>query len=146
MALASARTGAEPMMDMNTTPLIDVLLVLLVMLIITIPVATHSTVVDLPGITRPDVRPDPVRNRIVLTRSDAILWNGRAVSGAQLRGLLAETLTYATEPELQFQPDPDAGYDLSARVLQTIKASGASKFGFTGNEQYADFGKAAQPR
>ncbi|HKT86359.1 MAG TPA: biopolymer transporter ExbD [Novosphingobium sp.] len=144
MAMSGGKDDGSPMMEMNTTPLIDVMLVLLIMFIITIPVATHSIDIDLPVATPPNTPPppvDPVRNKIVLTYDDKIMWNGNQIDGAMLQRLLAETTRIDPEPELQFQPEPQASYDLSARVLQVIKASKVTKFGFVGNEQYATFNK-----
>jgi biopolymer transport protein ExbD len=131
------------MMDMNMTPLIDVLLVLLIMFIITIPVATHSVDIDLPQGNPPpqDIVLDPVKNKLVLTQADQILWNGTPVDSGQLVTLLSETTRMSVEPELQFEPEPLASYDISAKVLQIIKGSGVTKFGFVGNEKYRSFGK-----
>jgi biopolymer transport protein ExbD len=130
---------------MNMTPLIDVLLVLLIMFIITIPVATHSVDIDLPQGDPPptDVIIDPVKNKLVLSAADQILWNGEVVTSGQLRTLLNETTRMAVEPELQFEPEAQASYDISAKVLQIIKGSGVTKFGFVGNEKYRVFGKEA---
>ncbi|WP_298306138.1 biopolymer transporter ExbD [uncultured Erythrobacter sp.] len=143
MGMAGGKLDGEPMMDMNMTPLIDVLLVLLIMFIITIPVATHSVDIDLPQGNPPpqDIVIDPVKNKLVLTAADQILWNGETVNGGQLRTILAETTQMAVEPELQFEPEALASYDISAKVLQTIKNSGVTKFGFVGNEKYRVFGK-----
>ena len=132
------------MMEMNTTPLIDVMLVLLIMFIITIPVATHSINIDLPVATPPTNIPPPntIKNKVSITPDNRILWNGNQVQPGQLLSLLQQTLTYAEEPELQYQPDPNASYDLSSKVLNIIKGSGVHKFGFVGNEQFSEFGKA----
>ncbi|BDI59678.1 ExbD/TolR family protein [Qipengyuania nanhaisediminis] len=144
MGMAGGQLDGEPMIDMNMTPLIDVLLVLLIMFIITIPVATHSVDIDLPQGSPPptDIQIDPVKNKLVLTSTDQILWNGDPVNSGQLRTILAETTTMSVEPELQFEPEAQASYDLSAKVLQIIKASGVTKFGFVGNEKYRVFGTA----
>jgi biopolymer transport protein ExbD len=143
MAMSGGKDDGSPMMEMNTTPLIDVMLVLLIMFIITIPVATHSVDIDLPAPQPPTniPPPDTVKNKIVLTPDGKILWNASPVTGGQLVTLLQQTLTYPVEPELQFQPDPSASYDLSAKVLNIIKGSRVTKFGFVGNEQFAEFGK-----
>ena len=143
MGMAGGKLDGEPMIDMNMTPLIDVLLVLLIMFIITIPVATHSVDIDLPqpNPTPPDVIVEPIKNKLVLTAADQILWNGNAIDQGQLRTLLDESTRMAVEPELQFEPEALASYDLTAKVLQIIKASGVTKFGFVGNEQYRVFGK-----
>ena len=143
MALSGGRDDGSPMMEMNTTPLIDVMLVLLIMFIITIPVATHSVDIDLPvpSATPPDVPLDPIKNKIVLTPENQILWNGNAVNDSELVNLLNQTKGMNPEPELQFEPDQQASYDLSIRVLNVIKGSGVTKFGFVGNEKYREFGK-----
>ena len=148
MAMSGGKDDGAPMMEMNMTPLIDVLLVLLIMFIITIPVATHSVDIDLP-VANPNPPPDmvdPVKNKIVLTPANEILWNGTPISQGTLVANLQTSLSYAVEPELQFEPEANASYDLSAKVLNIIKASGVTKFGFVGNEGYAEFGKAAAPK
>jgi len=144
MAMSGGKDDGAPMMEMNTTPLIDVMLVLLIMFIITIPVATHSIDIDLPVAAPPTNTPppvDPIKNKVVITPDDKILWNGTQIDGAMLLNNLKESLTYPTEPELQFQPDGGASYDLSAKVLNIIKGSQVTKFGFVGNEQFSEFSK-----
>ena len=144
MAMSAGKDDGEPMMEMNTTPLIDVMLVLLIMFIITIPLATHAVNIDLPtpSVTPPDVQVDPIKTKVVLTRDNQVLWNGSQVNNGQLVTLLQQSMTMKPEPELQFEPEAEASYDLSARVLNIIKGSGVTKFGFVGNERYAGFGKA----
>ncbi|MEO6041830.1 MAG: biopolymer transporter ExbD [Croceibacterium sp.] len=142
MAMAGGADDGTPMMDMNMTPLIDVLLVLLVMMIITIPVATHSVDIDLPTpSTVPTNNIEPDKNKIILTPANEILWNGMAINQNQLVANLQATRALATEPELQFEPDADAAYDLTSKVLNIIKGSGVTKFGFVGNEKYRSFTK-----
>lgn len=144
MAAAAPIHPAAPMGEINTTPLIDVMLVLLIMFVITIPAATHSLPVDLPsceGAACPDVPLDPVRNRLTLDRGDRLLWNGTAVDRAELGAILAQTRRLPVEPELQFAPDPQASYSASAQTLLTIKSSGVTRFGFVGNERFRNFGK-----
>jgi biopolymer transport protein ExbD len=146
MAMSGGTDDGSPMMEINTTPLIDVMLVLLIMFIITIPVATHSTDIDLPVPNPNDPPPPavkPVVNKVTLTRDGQIMWNGSPLNGGQLVQNLRQTRTMNPEPELQFQPEPDASYDLSAKVLNIIKGSKVTKFGFVGNEQYSEFDKAA---
>ncbi len=143
MAMSGGRDVGAPMMEMNMTPLIDVLLVLLIMFIITIPVATHSVDIDLP-VPNPNPPPnmvDPVINKIMLTPTNQILWNGEPISQNTLVSNLNESKSMPVEPELQFEPEAMASYDLSAKVLQIIKASGVTKFGFVGNEKYRVFDK-----
>jgi biopolymer transport protein ExbD len=144
MAMSGGKDDGSPMMEMNMTPLIDVLLVLLIVFIMSIPVATHSVNIDLPAPSPQDNPPpvDPVKNKIVLTSSNQILWNGTPISDSELVSNLQTSLTYAVEPELQFEPEANASYDLSAKVLNIIKISGVTKFGFVGNEKYRVFEKA----
>lgn len=145
MAMSGGSDDGAPMGEMNTTPLIDVMLVLLIMLIFTIPVATHSVDIDLPSPTPPNTPPppvDPIKNKIVLTPTNEILWNGTPIDQAGLVSNLKTSLDYAVEPELQFEPEAMASYDLSAKVLNLIKASQVTKFGFVGNEKYRVFTKA----
>ena len=142
MAMSGGHDDGQPMMEMNTTPLIDVMLVLLIMLIFTLPVATHSIDIDLPQASNvPTENIDPIKNKIVLTPQDQILWNGTPITDNQLVANLQQTLTFAVEPELQYEPESEASYDLAAKVLNIIKASGVTKFGFVGNEKYREFGK-----
>ena len=143
MSMSGGTDDGSPMMEMNTTPLIDVMLVLLIMFIITIPVATHAVKIDLPQATPPTDQQiiDPVKNKLVITQTNQILWNGAPTTGGQLVSLLAQTRTMDPEPELQFQPEEYASYELANQVLKVIKESGVSKFGFVGNEQFAAFGK-----
>jgi biopolymer transport protein ExbD len=140
--MSGGHDDGQPMMEMNTTPLIDVMLVLLIMLIFTLPVATHSIDIDLPQPSNvPTENVDPIKNKIVLTPNNEILWNGVAITDSQLVANLQQTLTFAVEPELQYEPESEASYDLAAKVLNIIKASGVTKFGFVGNEKYRVFGK-----
>jgi biopolymer transport protein ExbD len=129
-----------PIADLNTTPLIDVLLVLLILIVITIPAATHNLEVPLPQQgPLPPVPIDPVSNTVTVSSSGAIAWNATTVSEAQLAALLAATTRLSTEPELRFAPDGQAPYAVAARTLRTIKASGVNSFGFVGNERFAEF-------
>ena len=143
MSMSGGKDDGTPMMDMNTTPLIDVMLVLLIMFIITIPVATHAVNIDLPAAQPPTDQPiiDPVKNKLVLTQSNEILWNGSPQTLSNLVFLLQETKKMAIEPELQFQPEEYASYEVANQVLRVINTSGITKFGFVGNELYATFGK-----
>ena len=145
MAMSGGKDDGAPMIDMNMTPLIDVLLVLLIMFIITIPVATHAVNIDLPQPSPPtdEIPIEPDKNKLILTAQDQILWNGETITEGNLVSLLQQSLTINPEPELQFEPEAQASYEISARVLQIIKASGVTKFGFVGNERYRSFGKAS---
>ncbi|MCB2066670.1 MAG: biopolymer transporter ExbD, partial [Erythrobacter sp.] len=114
------------------------------MFIITIPVATHAVNIDLPSPNPnppPENQIDPVKNKIVLTQAGQILWNGDQINDGELVRNLQATLQMDVEPELQFEPEANASYDISAQVLNIIKSSGVTKFGFVGNERYRVFGK-----
>ena len=131
------RDDNEPMMDMNTTPLIDVMLVLLIMFIITIPVQTHAVKIDLPIADNSTSNVDPEKNKVMIDPAGTITWNGTPIDLAQLATYLEQTKALPVEPELQFQPDPYARYIVVDRVLAVIKKSNVGKLGFVGNEQYA---------
>ena len=126
------------MCDINTTPLIDVMLVLLIMFIITIPIQTHAVKLDLP-VDAPNNQPppiDPVKNKIVITPEGAVLWNGEPVDMIRLRQYLDLTQTMTPTPELHLQPDPNARYELVDEVLAVTKHANVEKMGFVGNEAY----------
>jgi biopolymer transport protein ExbD len=139
--MSGGKDDGSPMMEMNMTPLIDVLLVLLIVFIMSIPVATHSVDVDLPSPSPTDDPPpvDPIKNKLVLTPAGEILWNGIPINQSELVTNLQSSMAMPVEPELQFEPEANASYDLSAKVLNIIKASGVTKFGFVGNEKYRTF-------
>ena len=123
---------------MNITPLIDVMLVLLVMFIITIPIQTHAVKLDLPtcGGCR---APNSTKNEVAITRSGAILWDGVAVGEKGLRYELALTKRMRPAPELHLRPDAEARYEIVDRVLPDIKRQRIEKVGFVGNEAYANW-------
>jgi len=131
----------EPMLDMNVVPLIDILLVLLIMFIITIPVQTHAVKLDLPQNQDQQTPPpvDPVKNKVVITATNQILWNGAPVSPQQLRLYLDATQQMDPIPELHLQPEPNARYALVDEVLAITKRAHVEKMGFVGNEAYATF-------
>ena len=141
MQTSSENAEGEPMMDINTTPLIDVMLVLLIMFIITIPIQTHAVKLDLPQ-DSPNQNPppiDPVKNKIVVTGTGQILWNGAPVNPIQLRQYLDITTTMTPVPELHLQPEPEARYELVDEVLAITKRAKVTAMGFVGNEAYATF-------
>jgi biopolymer transport protein ExbD len=135
MAMSGGRDDGEPMIEMNVTPLIDVMLVLLIMFIITIPPQTHAVKVDLPVNNTP-VAVQPDKNKITIDPTGQVAWNGTPVDDVTLRQYLDASLQLPTEPELQFQPDPQARYAKVDEILAIIKRSGVTKLGFVGNEQY----------
>ena len=138
MQTSGDNESGEPMIDMNVTPLIDVMLVLLIMFIITIPIQTHAVKLDLP-VNQPNQPPppiDPVKNIVVVTADGKILWNGNPVSQPQLRQYLDITQQMNPIPELHLQPDATARYELVDQVLAVTKRAHVSKMGFVGNEYY----------
>ena len=138
MAMSGGRDDGEPMMEMNTTPLIDVMLVLLIMFIITIPIQTHAVKVDLPQNQQnqppPPVLPD--KNVVAIDINGTVTWNGTPVDMVTLRQYLDVAAGMNPEPELHFQPDRQARYDTVDRTLAVIKRSRVTKLGFIGHEQY----------
>ena len=141
MAMSMASAEGEPMMDINMTPLIDVMLVLLIMFIITIPIQTHAVKLDLP-VDQPNTPPppiDPVKNKVVITAGGEILWNGTPVQQEQLRQYLELSQQIQPIPELHLQPEPDARYELVDQVLAITKRAHVEKMGFVGNEAYMKF-------
>jgi biopolymer transport protein ExbD len=141
MQTTSANQSAEPMMDINMTPLIDVMLVLLIMFIITIPIQTHAVKLDLPVDQRNNPPPpiDPIKNKVVITAGGEILWNGSPVNQQQLRQYLELSQQIQPIPELHLQPEPDARYVLVDEVLAITKRAHVEKMGFVGNEAYMNF-------
>jgi biopolymer transport protein ExbD len=140
MQTTSDNASGEPIMDINTTPLIDVLLVLLIMFIITIPIQTHAVKLDLPqsdGSPPPPV--DPIKNKIVIMTNGALLWNGAQVNTQQLRQYLEVSQQMDPLPELHLQPEPNARYEVVDQVLAITKEARVEKMGFVGNEQYTNF-------
>ena len=130
--------SGEPMIDMNVTPLIDVMLVLLIMFIITIPIQTHAVKLDLP-VNQPNQPPppiEPIKNTVVVSANGEILWNGNPVTKPQLLQYLDVTQQMNPIPELHLQPDSTARYELVDEVLAITKRAHVQKMGFVGNEYY----------
>jgi len=142
MSMAVGGSDDEPMMDINTTPLIDVMLVLLIMFIITIPIQTHAVKLDLPvdDPNKPITPPiDAVKNKVVVTAGNQVLWNGAPVQLPQLRAYLDQTQQMNPLPELHLQPEPNARYETVDQVLAVTKQAHVEKMGFVGNEAYASW-------
>jgi biopolymer transport protein ExbD len=139
MGMNVSSGGGEPevLVDINTTPLIDVMLVLLVMLIITIPIQMHSVKMDLPvGNPPPPAVPPPVV-QVDIDFDGTITWNGAPVSGeADMEKRLAEVAAQPDQPEIHLFPNKLAPYKDVAAVLAAAQREGATKIGLVGNEQY----------
>jgi biopolymer transport protein ExbD len=137
MQTTSDNAAGEPMVDMNITPLIDVLLVLIIMLIITIPPQTHAVKLDLPqNIPQPQQPIQPLKNTVGITAQDQITWNGTPITQMQLRQYLEVTQQMNPVPELHLQPDATARYEIVDEVLAITKKAHVQKMGFVGNEYY----------
>ena len=131
--------GGEPdvMVEMNTTPLIDVMLVLLIMLIITIPIQLHSVNLNMPTGSPPPPLRDPVVVTIDIDFDGTILWNGEVVPDRTvLETKLAATAAIADQPEVHIRPNKLVEYKSVAMVLASAQRLGVAKLGMVGNEQF----------
>ena len=136
------KAGAEPdpdvMVDINTTPLVDVLLVLLVMLIISIPIQLHSVNIEMPGTNAPPPDKPPAIVQIDVTPAGRYLWNGEPVADrAALDDRLRQASREADPPEIHLRPSRAAKYDTVAAVLASAQRLGLTKIGLVGSEQFA---------
>ena len=126
--------GGEPevMMDINTTPLIDVMLVLIIMLIITIPIQTHAVKLNMPiG------KPPPQVVQIDIDFDGTLIWNGETLSGRpELDARLKQASTQAEQPELHLRPNKLVKYRNVAMVLASAQRLGLTKVGIIGHEQF----------
>ncbi len=125
------------MIEMNTTPLIDVLLVLIVMLIITIPVQTHAVKLDMPrpNANQPETTPEVID--LVVDFDGTLLWNNQPVpNGETLVSYFEEAAAKDPQPELHLRPNKLAKYDVVAKVLATAQRKGIKNIGIVGNEQF----------
>jgi biopolymer transport protein ExbD len=127
----------DPAPDINTTPLIDVLLVLLIMFVITIPVQTHQVPLDLPGSQLPG--PPAERHRLVVDAGGGLAWDGRTIDLAALPALLGSLAARSPQPEIHFEPHGEAPYARVDEVLAVTRRAGVARLGFVGNERYARF-------
>jgi biopolymer transport protein ExbD len=126
----------EPMMDINMTPLIDVMLVLLIMFIITIPVMTHAVKLDMPRATNAPSTAQPVVINLEIDFDGTVLWNGTPVDLDSLEAYFRREAAMEPQPELHIRPSKRAKYDVVARVLASAQRNGMRKIGFVGNEQF----------
>ena len=129
----------EPMMDINTTPLIDVMLVLLIMFIITLPVMTHAVKLDMPQSKNqppPPVVVEPIQ--LEIDWDGTIIWNGTPVQLNQLEGYFRVEAAKNPQPEVHVRPNRRAPYDTVAKALALAQRNGMQRIGFVGNEQFTD--------
>lgn len=134
-------SGGEPevMIDINTTPLIDVMLVLLIMLIITIPIQTHAVKLNMPTTTSapPSVPPEIVQ--IGVDFDGTVYWNGTIVAaGPELEGKLMAVAATPNQPEVHLRPHRLVKYDAVMKVMASAQRLGVTKIGIVGNEQYME--------
>lgn len=127
----------EPMMDINTTPLIDVMLVLLIMLIITIPIQLHGVNLNMPNGNPPpsDIKPEVLR--VDIDERSTVLWNGEAVAElSEVERRFEQLAAQPVQPEVHLRPDKQARYDVVAGVMASAQRSGLTKLGIMGSEQF----------
>lgn len=132
--------GQEPevMMDINTTPLIDVMLVLLIMLIITIPAQLHSVNLDMPTNTNAPKKVDPVVIKIDVDASSVVNWNGKPIaSRSELEQKLTDAAALQPQPELHIRSHAKAKYEAVAGVMASAQRMGLTKLGIVGSEKFA---------
>ena len=138
MAMSVSTGEGEVMVEMNTTPLIDVMLVLLIMLIVTIPIQTHAVKLDMP---RPNANSTNNAPRDVVDLEidfdGTVMWNGNVVANErQLQGYLLDIASRDPQPEIHLRPNRLVKYDIVARVLAMAQRLGVKRMGFVGNEQF----------
>ena len=136
MAMSASTAEGEVMVEMNTTPLIDVMLVLLTLLIITLPIQTHAVKLDMPAPNPnpPTVIPETVE--LVVDFDGTVLWNGTAVDRGTMQAYMRDAALKTPQPEIHVSPNRLAKYDAVARVLADAQRLGATHIGFTGIDQY----------
>ena len=140
MSVGGSSSSGEPeiMADMNTTPLIDVMLVLLVMLIITIPIQLHAVNMNMPIGNPPPKLVEPEVVKLDIDEKSQIYWNAVIVTKAELELKMTEAVAKAEQPEVHFRPNKLAKYDVVATVLAASARIGLTKIGIVGSEQFAE--------
>ncbi|MCB2021455.1 MAG: biopolymer transporter ExbD [Rhizobacter sp.] len=137
MNLGSGTNEDEVMMDINTTPLIDVMLVLIIMLIITIPVQLHSVNLNMPAGNPPPPTKPPVVVTIDVDFDGTVLWNGETLPDARaLDAKLIQAASEADQPEVHLRPNKLVAYKSVAAVMAAAQRLGVTKLGIVGNEQF----------
>lgn len=135
MAMTAQSSTDDTLSEMNTTPLIDVMLVLLTLLILTLPLQTHAVKIEMPPPGTHTVKPVVVD--LAVEFDGTITWNGAAVSRAQLDANLARTAHQAVQPEIHLHADRLAKYDTVAKVLSDAQRLGLTKIGFADTASFA---------
>lgn len=126
----------DVMVEMNTTPLIDVLLVLIVMLILSIPVQTHAVKMDMPVGTPPPKTVEPEKVDIIVDFDGSVLWNGNNVTAGQLTNYLKQAAAQTPMPEIHLRPHKLCKYDKVAKILAISQRLGVTTIGIVGNDQF----------
>jgi biopolymer transport protein ExbD len=137
MNVGNASGEGEVMVEMNTTPLIDVMLVLLTLLIITLPIQTHAVKLDMPNQHTPPPLVPPPTVEVGVDFDGTVTWNGAPVDNNTLESYLKNASTQDPQPEIHLNPDRLAKYDNVARVLTEAQRLGVTHIGFTGIDQYS---------
>jgi biopolymer transport protein ExbD len=133
--VAFATATEQPFSTINTTPIIDVMLVLLIMFIITLPLMTHAVKIDLPQIG--EIQADPEIHVLELDSASRLTWDGAPIDEAVLPDRLAAFRAASRDNALHFRTDAEARYEDFDRVLATVKRAGVKQVGFVGNERFA---------
>jgi len=139
MNVGSGKGDMDVVVDMNTTPLIDVMLVLLIMLIITIPVQTHAIKLDMPAGNPPAPLTPPVVVTIDVDFDGTIFWDGQQIPDrATLNAKLQDTARLADQPEVHLKPNKLVKYAAVAAVMADAQRLGVKKLGLIGSEQFLE--------
>jgi biopolymer transport protein ExbD len=138
MSVGSSGDSAEPeaMMEINTTPLIDVMLVLLVMLIITIPIQLHSVTLEMPVGAPPNNSIKPEKIQIDIDEKSVVYWQGLPVTALELEEKMAVVGKAEPQPEVHIRPNKTSQYSVFANVLASSKRLGMTKIAVIGAEQF----------
>src|ERR1700728_4841892 len=140
MRVGERRQGS-PMCDINTTPLIDVMLVLLVTLIVTLPIMTHAVKLDMPP-PNPNQPPPPVQPEIInldIYYDGTISWNGATIpSLGELEQQFQVAAAKDPQPELHLAPDSHVKYDVVAKVLDAAQRNNMEKIGFVNTSEFVE--------
>jgi len=141
MAMSVGGSAGGVMCDINTTPLIDVMLVLLVTLIVSLPIMTHAVKLDMPNANNPPPPPDQ-RPEVIDLEIDfdgTVVWNGTVVqSVGQLEGYFGEESKKDPQPEIHLHPDRRSKYDYVAKVLAAAQRNRMKKIGFVNTAEFRD--------
>jgi biopolymer transport protein ExbD len=137
----SVGPSQDAMCDINTTPLIDVMLVLLVTLIVSLPIMTHAVKLDMPNVNNPPPPPDqqPEVINLEIDGDGTVVWNGSPVASLeQLQGYFATETSKDPQPEIHLRPDRRAKYDVVAKVLAAAQRNHMKKIGFVNVAEFKD--------